>query len=126
MPAAVQLAPGSSLPISSSSKSRMSSRGGSACFTNGRIDLDFDARTMIVTAGGAASQHRLCVGLKPAYALNYSVQMALALRFIGEGWGGPRYDELEDQVAVLRWLDRNWERLEATGDAPQKPEEAGG
>jgi predicted dehydrogenase len=101
-------------------------RGGSVCFTNGRIDLDFDARTMIVTAGGAASQHRLCVGLKPAYALNYSVQMALALRFIGEGWGGPRYDELEDQVAVLRWLDRNWERLEATGDAPQKPEEAGG
>lgn len=77
-------------------------RGGELEYEGGLVRIDFDRQecSVVLNQGSA-----ITISVKGQYQRKYAVQMALVCRFFNEGWSDLRFDDLDDQVRVLKWLD---------------------
>jgi predicted dehydrogenase len=79
-------------------------RKGVALYQHGRIEFDFDAMNAEITG---PEDCRVKIGVKETLKKRYHVQRELMFEFFANGWKDVRYDDFEDQLDVLTWLEKN-------------------
>lgn len=92
-------------------------------YRNGRVTADFDRRSLTIEVGGAAVGE-ICVSPSKPWCRNYAVQMDMVRRFLVNGHGAVRADDLRGQLDALDWWDDLCDRVEEHGVEPKDYDDA--
>ncbi len=79
-------------------------RSGLGIFENGCVEFDFDSQSCSIRLNSGKAIH---IAVAKRFTGKYDIQMNLVRKFFQEGFYDVRYDDLEDQLAVLSWLRRH-------------------